>query len=71
VPYPYPAAVYSPPAAVYADPGPTSYIQRDPGYRYYCRNPAGFYPEVSNCGTEWLKVLPDAPAQEASPGQTQ
>ena len=66
--YAYPAAaVYSAPGGAY-DPGPTNYVQRDPGYRYYCRNPAGFYPDVPNCSTGWLKVLPDGAAQ---PGLTQ
>ena len=63
----YPAAVYTAPGGAY-DPGPTNYVQRDPGYRYYCRDPGGFYPDVSNCSSGWLKVLPDASAQ---PGQTQ
>ena len=40
------AAVYTAPGGAY-DPGPTNYVQRDPGYRYYCRDPAGFYPDVS------------------------
>ncbi len=67
--YAYPAAaVYSAPGAVYADPGPTTYVQQDPGYRYYCRDPAGFYPDVPNCSTGWLKVMPDAAVQ---PGQIQ
>jgi hypothetical protein len=73
-PYPYasyPAVAYSAPGAVYADAGPTTYIQQDPGYRYYCRSPAGFYPDVPNCSTGWLKVLPDASAQPIVPGQTQ
>jgi hypothetical protein len=55
----------------FADPGPATFIQRDPGYRYYCRDPAGFFPDVPNCGTGWLKVLPDAPTQEPVPGSTQ
>lgn len=71
VAYPYRVPVYPAPAVVYADPQPASYVQQDPGYRYYCPNPAGFYPDVPNCSTAWLKVVPDTRAPQATPGQTQ
>jgi hypothetical protein len=36
------------------------YVQPDapPGYWYYCQEPAGYYPYVQQCPTEWLTVLP-------------
>jgi hypothetical protein len=53
---------------VVVDPAPTTFIERDPGYRYYCPNPAGFYPAVPTCPVEWLKVLPpDPPAATTQP----
>ena len=66
--YGYPAYY---PAPVYADPGPTTYIEQDddgvtqapaPGgsYSYYCTDPAGYYPQVQNCAKGWLRVVPDA-----------
>jgi len=51
---------------VVTEAAPTTYVQRDPGYRYYCRDPAGFYPDVPNCGSAWLKVVPEGP-QAAPP----
>jgi hypothetical protein len=69
--YPYTASAYVAPGVAYADPGPASYVQQDPGYRYYCPNPAGFYPDVPNCSTAWLKVVPDTRAPQTIPGQTQ
>jgi hypothetical protein len=53
------------PDAVWSDAAPTTLIERDPGYRYYCPSPAGFFPEVPNCGVAWLKVVPDRPAAAA------
>jgi hypothetical protein len=53
------------PDAVWSDAAPTTLIERDPGYRYYCPSPAGFFPEVPNCGVDWLKVVPDRPAAAA------
>ena len=29
------------------------------GYWYYCRDPAGFYPDVQICTSEWLQVVPN------------
>ena len=69
-PYSYYDGSYAWP--VYGDPGPTTYIQ-DSGtaaqsdtsqssggeYRYYCTDPAGYYPQVENCAKVWLKVVPD------------
>ncbi|MDR2188269.1 MAG: hypothetical protein LBE62_09500 [Azonexus sp.] len=50
---PQPAPVYiqqTPPAAASAAPVEAVW--------YYCRDPAGYYPYVSECQGNWLKVLP-------------
>jgi hypothetical protein len=31
---------------------------QEPGYWYYCSNPAGYYPYVRQCSTLWQKVVP-------------
>ncbi len=57
-PWPYYAA---PPVVVQS--GPTTYIQQEPAtpaYWYYCRNPQGYYPYVSQCPDGWLTVVPPA-----------
>ena len=53
-PWPY---WYVPPPVVQA---PAVYIEQSPPARYwhYCQDPAGYYPSVQQCLTEWLKVLP-------------
>lgn len=28
-------------------------------YSYYCRDPAGYYPDVQSCPGGWQQVLPD------------
>jgi hypothetical protein len=39
-------------------------------YRYYCVNPAGYYPDVQTCSSEWLQVVPNRTAdQTPSAGQ--
>ena len=45
-----PVAVYAPPAYYSAPSVPT--------YWYYCQNPAGYYPYVSQCPRGWLTVVP-------------
>jgi len=67
--YPYPVEV---PEVTYeipvdAEPQP-EYVQQpqyDPNYWYYCENPRGYYPYVSECPGGWMKVVP----QQAPPGQ--
>lgn len=53
--YPGPYA-YAPPVAV-AAPAPGVYTQSSQ-YWYYCQNPAGYYPSVPQCPTQWLQVAP-------------
>ena len=60
-PYPYPyhspaVVVESPP--VYVEPQPAA-----PVYWYYCQNPKGYYPYVSQCPGGWTPVAPTPPAQ--------
>jgi hypothetical protein len=31
----------------------------DPNYWYYCRNPAGYFPYVQQCGDSWQQVTPN------------
>lgn len=33
----------------------------DPGYRYYCRSPRGYYPDVVDCPLGWKKIIPAGP----------
>ena len=62
--YPYPYA--SPPTVVTVPSTPPVYIQQAPpvapqypvGYWYYCQNPEGYYPYVSECPTGWQQVSP-------------
>lgn len=35
------------------------YSSRPPEYSYYCTDPAGYYPQISNCPRGWLKVVPN------------
>ena len=70
-PYYYPAYAYANPvydeAPVYSDVAPPAYSEQDPGYRYYCPNPAGYYPSVPSCSTGWMKVVPDSGPRSAPP----
>lgn len=63
-PYGYYPSYYYP--AAY-EPVLIRYVERDPGYRYYCPEPAGFYPEVPSCPKAWLKVVPDGAASTSPP----
>jgi hypothetical protein len=39
-------------------------------YWYYCRDPAGYYPDVQTCASEWLQVVPiQAPDPTQGAGQ--
>ncbi len=51
--YPYP---------VYAYPSYPLPPVQPPVYWYYCQNPAGYYPYVSQCPGGWLTVVPPASA---------
>ena len=30
----------------------------DPSYRYYCRSPRGYYPDIMDCPLGWKKIVP-------------
>lgn len=57
-PYVYaaPVVVAAPPVVV-AAPAPPVYTQASQ-YWYYCQNPAGYYPSVPQCPSQWLQVAP-------------
>lgn len=61
--YPYPYGPYyyryAPPPVVVTPP-PTTYIERPTAqaYWYYCQNPTGYYPLVSQCPGGWIQVAP-------------
>ena len=57
-PYPtYPPVVVqpSPPAQVYVQPQQAPPAE---SYWYYCENPKGYYPYVSQCPKGWMQVVP-------------
>ena len=67
----YSAPLYAQPPVVYSPPHPQFYIERGdgqppavaqqqlpPGFWYYCRDPAGYYPQVQSCGGGWEQVAP-------------
>ena len=67
--YPYPLVV---PDVVYElpvdDQPPQEYTQQppeDPNYWYYCEDPKGYYPYITECPGGWMTVVP----QPAAPGQ--
>jgi len=80
--YPYPYGYYDgyyDGYSSYGDAAPQTYIQRDTGdaiappapaqssqYSYYCTNPAGYYPQIANCPSGWLTVVPNS-APRAAP----
>lgn len=60
VPWGPPPLYYPPPPVVYVTPPPPqTYIEKPPSYAYYCRRPAGYYPQVPRCPDGWMKVVPD------------
>ncbi|BEM77823.1 hypothetical protein SME38J_19260 [Serratia marcescens] len=62
VPWGPPPLYYPPPPVVYVTPPPPqTYIEKPPSYAYYCRRPAGYYPQVPRCPDGWMKVVPDVP----------
>ncbi len=76
-PYPYPPAVtvvpVQPPVYVERDsgysaapqaPAPQASQPLESGFWYYCRNPAGYYPNVAECAGGWEKVPPRPPGAQ-------
>lgn len=57
-PYPYyapPPVIYAPPPVIYAPPAPTLVAPQAQTW-YYCDNPKGYYPYVSECTGGWRQV---------------
>lgn len=58
---------YYPPAAGTAYRPPVYYVERgdeqaaQPGYWYYCANPQGYYPYLTQCPGGWQRVRPQPP----------
>lgn len=76
---PYYPDYYYAPRTVIIEREPPVYIQRAPAAPsapqvaqtwYYCPNPAGYYPYVSNCSQQWVPVDPRSvpPAPATPPG---
>ncbi len=74
--YPYPYSYYD--GDGYDGGAPQVYIQRDTGdavappgparpndYSYYCTDPAGYFPQIANCPSGWLKVVPNGSPRSA------
>lgn len=62
-PYSYGYPAYSPPVVI--ESSPQTYIQQDTQaqqYWYYCQNPQGYYPYVSECPGGWQPVSPQPPS---------
>lgn len=63
-PYPYPYVYPSAPVVIEQS-APPVYVESQPAppqqYWYYCEDPRGYYPYVSQCPRGWMQVLPQAP----------
>lgn len=58
--------VYSaPPVVVQGEPPVYTQQGQSPTYWYYCPNPAGYYPYITECPAGWLTVVP--PASPSAP----
>nr|MBP6778806.1 hypothetical protein [Piscinibacter sp.] len=62
---PVDAAVNPPPfeeqPAVERAPDAPQAAAQQPGYWYYCTEPAGYYPYVNTCSRPWIAVNPTTP----------
>ncbi len=66
-PYPYYGGYYGGSTVIVQQ--PVQYVSREDSgnggnYWYYCHNPQGYYPYISQCNARWVKVRPfpaDAP----------
>ncbi len=59
--YPAPPVIVQPPP-VYEQAAPPA---PSPTYWYYCPNPQGYYPYISQCPSGWMRVVPPS----SPPGQ--
>jgi hypothetical protein len=60
----YPPPVIAVPAAppVYVEQGPGQAAPAQPAPWYYCADPSGYYPYVTQCPGGWQQVAPQPPA---------
>ncbi len=65
--YPYPYGYYPPPyvSRPLVVEQPSVYVEQTPpgartsdGYWYYCKSAGAYYPSVSDCAEDWIKVPP-------------
>jgi hypothetical protein len=57
----YAYGYYSPDPPVVVDEGPQAYVQQsqpEQAYWYYCPSAKAYYPTVSKCPEDWVRVLP-------------
>ncbi len=64
-PYTPPVVIQQPPVVVQPPPVQQAPLPAQPQVWYYCSNPAGYYPYVSQCSTAWQTV----PATPSGPPQ--
>ncbi len=58
-PAPKPPPTSGPPQIYYVYP-PSSYDEPPTHYRYYCPDTRRYFPDVTECRSGWLKVVPDS-----------
>jgi hypothetical protein len=62
---PYPWYAYPPAGGtVVVQPQTQPYVQQEPQYWYYCRDPEGYYPYVDSCPSGWMTVVPPPAAPQ-------
>jgi len=76
---PYPPAVYGtptpPPVYIERAPSPQQPVVPAPAasaegsFWYYCPNPEGYHPQVSECPDGWVRVAPPPQAPAQAPAQ--
>jgi len=57
-PYIYPPMVFAPPDTVYVEPTTPDAVLPPALYWYYCDDPQGYYPYVTECPGGWRPVVP-------------
>ena len=60
-PYGYSYPYGDVPFVFYGNPGAAEVEPQDSGLNYwYCRDPAGYHPDVQTCPSGWLRVVPNS-----------
>jgi len=60
-PYPYPYGYVAPPLVVVEPANPPAYVEPAPQRWYFCENPQGYYPQVTQCPGGWREVASPLP----------